>query len=112
MTAPWNALAWTVFISCFIAPFLILINRRFKTRPKAMITLCLAILTGIWLEHYLLLGPAFHPHVHRLPLGWVEAVVAVGFFGLLAAAITGYFRQFPELLTVGRDENRLIIEDG
>jgi Ni/Fe-hydrogenase subunit HybB-like protein len=112
MTAPWNALAWTVFVTCFITPFLILLNRRFKTMPKAMITLCLAVLAGIWLEHYLLLGPAFHPHVRHLPLGWLEAVMAVGFFGLLAAAVTAYFRQFPELLTVGADENRIRVEDG
>ncbi|WP_394707994.1 hypothetical protein [uncultured Desulfosarcina sp.] len=98
MAAPWNALAWTIFVGCFVAPFLILINRRIKTMPKAMIGICLAIMTGIWLEHYLLLGPAFHHHVHHLPLGWVEAAVAVGFFGLLAAAVTTYFKQFPELL--------------
>jgi Ni/Fe-hydrogenase subunit HybB-like protein len=112
MAAPWNALAWTVFIGCFIAPFLILLNRRFKTRPKAMITLCLAVLTGIWLEHYLLLGPTFHPHAQHLPLGWVEVAVAIGFFGLLAAAIRGYFGQFPELLTADTDPNRLMVEDG
>lgn len=98
MTAPWNTLAWTVFIGCFVAPFLILLNRRIKTRPRAMTVICLAVIAGIWLEHYLLLGPAFHHEVDRLPLGWVEAAVAVGFFGLLAAAITGYFQQFPELL--------------
>ena len=107
MAAPWNTLAWTIFIGCFVAPFLILINRRIKTVPKAMIVICLAVMTGIWLEHYLLLGPAFHHHTHHLPLGWVEVAVAVGFFGLLAAAITGYFKQFPELLEV----NRLKTED-
>jgi hypothetical protein len=98
MAAPWNVLAWTVFFGCFVAPFLILINRRIKTRPKAMMVICLAVMAGIWLEHYLLLGPAFHHHAEHLPLGWVEAAVAVGFFGLLAAAVTSYFTQFPELL--------------
>ena len=98
MTAPWNALAWTVFIGCFAAPFLILLNRRIKTRPKAMTVICLAVMAGIWLEHYLLLGPSFHHGARHLPLGWVEVAVAVGFFGLLAAAVTGYLRQFPELL--------------
>ncbi|MFO7715598.1 hypothetical protein [Desulfosarcina sp.] len=111
MTAPWRALAWTIFVGCFVAPFLILINRRIKTMPKAMTVICLAIMTGIWLEHYLLLGPAFHHHAHHLPLGWVEAAVAVGFFGLLAAAVTGYFQQFPELLQ-DNHAGRLKVEAG
>jgi len=98
MAAPWNALAWTIFVGCFIAPFLILINRRIKTMPRAMIVICLGTMTGIWLEHYLLLGPSFHHHAHHIPLGWVEGAVAVGFFGLMAASVTQYFRQFPELL--------------
>jgi hypothetical protein len=109
MAAPWNVLAWTVFFGCFVAPFLILINRRIKTMPKAMAVICLAVMAGIWLEHYLLLGPAFHHHVDHLPLGWVEAAVAVGFFGLLAAAVTSYFTQFPELLQGGRTD-RLEVE--
>jgi Ni/Fe-hydrogenase subunit HybB-like protein len=100
MTAPWDKLAWTIFIGCFLAPFLILINRKIKTMPKAMIVICLGTMAGIWLEHYLLLGPAFNHHVHHLPLGWVEVAVAVGFFGLLAAAVAGYFKQFPEILEV------------
>ena len=66
--------------------------------PKAMTVICLAVMTGIWLEHYLLLGPSFNQHTHHLPLGWVEPAVAVGFFGLLAAAVTGYLKKFPELL--------------
>ncbi|GAB6908412.1 MopC [Desulfosarcina cetonica] len=109
MATPWNALAWTVFIGCFVAPFIILINRRIKTNPQAMTVICLAVMLGIWLEHYLLLGPAFHPHVHHLPLGWVEVAVGVGFFGLLAIAVTRYLKTFPELLAAGA-ENRLTVE--
>jgi hypothetical protein len=41
----------------------------------------------------------------------VEAAVAVGFFGLLAAAVTGYFKQFPELLQ-GKKINGLEAEGG
>ena len=66
MAAPWNKLAWTIFIGCFIAPFLILINRRIKMIPRAMVVICLAVMAGIWLEHYLLLGPAFNHHIHHL----------------------------------------------
>jgi hypothetical protein len=98
MAAPWNVLAWIVFFGCFLAPFLILLNRRIKTMPKAMTVICSAVIAGIWLEHYLLLGPSFHHHARSLPLGWVEVAVGIGFFGLLAAAVTAYFKQFPELL--------------
>lgn len=98
MAAPWNVLAWIVFFGCFLAPFLILLNRRIKTMPRAMTVICSAVMAGIWLEHYLLLGPAFHHHAQHLPLGWVEVAVGIGFFGLLAAAVAAYFRQFPELL--------------
>jgi Ni/Fe-hydrogenase subunit HybB-like protein len=98
MAAPWSTLAWTIFIGCFVAPFIILINRRIKTRPRAMTVICLLVMVGIWLEHYLLLGPSFHHHAEHLPLGWVEAAVGVGFFGLLAAAVTGYLQRLPEIL--------------
>ena len=111
MAAPWQALAWTVFIGCFVAPFLILINRRIKTKPKAMTVICLAVMTGIWLEHYLLLGPAFHHQAAHLPLGWVEVAVAIGFFGLLAASVTTYLRKLPELLEVGKADNVTVEAD-
>jgi hypothetical protein len=111
MAAPWNVLAWTVFIGCFLAPFLILINRRIKTMPRAMIVICLASHDRHLAGALPALGPSFHHHAHHIPLGWVEAAVAVGFFGLLAAAVTGYFQQFPELLQ-GRKVETLEVEAG
>jgi hypothetical protein len=104
MTAPWNALAWTVFAVCFIAPFLILINKKIKTIPVAMIVICSAVLAGMWLEHFLLLGPAFYHHVEILPLSWIDAFVALGFVGLLAGALFYYLDQFPEILQARSEE--------
>jgi Ni/Fe-hydrogenase subunit HybB-like protein len=98
MLEPWNTVAWTVFIVCFVAPFLILLNKKIKTRPKAMIGICSVVITGMWMEHHLLLGPAYHHNAENFPLGIYDLLVALGFFGLLAMAITGYLRQFPELL--------------
>ncbi len=104
MRWPWGGLAWLIFIVCFIGPFLILINRDIKTRPKAMIAICSAVLAGIWLEHYLLLGPAFYGH--HMPFFWAEAMLAPGFFGLLAWAVTTCFQQFPELLPLSHGKER------
>ncbi|KJS31879.1 MAG: hypothetical protein VR64_10150 [Desulfatitalea sp. BRH_c12] len=106
MTAPWNRLAWTVFIGCFIAPFLILINKRIKTIPAAMIVICGLVIAGMWLEHLLLLGPVYHTHVPAVPLSWADGMIALGFLGLLIGAVFVYLRQFPEILNVLPEENR------
>jgi len=98
MATPWRALAWTVFGVCFIGPFLILINKKIKTLPAAMIVICGLVIIGMWLEHFLLIVPAFYPHSEVLPLSWIDLGVGLGFLGLLALALKYYLRQFPELL--------------
>jgi hypothetical protein len=98
MLSPWRPLAWTVFAVCFVAPFVLLLNQKIKTVPAAMLVICAVVITGIWLEHFLLLGPVYHHEALTLPLGWIEGVIALGFVGLLALALKAYFKQFPELL--------------
>lgn len=104
MTAPWHGLAWAVFTVCFIAPFLILLNKKIKTVPAAMSLICGAVVLGMWLEHFLLLGPAFYPHVQNLPLSWIHVMVGLGFLGLLAGALFYYLDQFPEVLQARSEE--------
>ena len=106
MKAPWNVLAWTVLAICFIGPFLILINKRIKTIPAAMIVICSVVIVGMWLEHFLLLGPVFHHHVETLPLSWIDPAVAIGFLGLLMAAVLFYLRQFPMALQNRLEDHR------
>jgi hypothetical protein len=98
MLSPWRSLAWTVFIVCFAAPFLILLNKKIKTVPAAMLTLCGIVIAGMWLEHFLLLGPVYHTQARILPLGWTDLLIALGFLGLLVGALAAYLRQFPEVL--------------
>ena len=106
MSAPWRSLAWIVFGVCFIGPFLILINKKIKTIPAAMVVICSLVVVGMWLEHFLLLAPALYPYAKTLPLGWIDLGVALGFLGLLMAAVTLYIEQFPELLHVRAEEGR------
>lgn len=98
MVAPWNGLAWTVFIVSFLIPFLILLNKSVKTKPRFMIALCSLVLAGIWLEHLLLLGPALEPGVAGLPLGAADALITLGFLGLMALSLLGFDRIFPGLI--------------
>jgi len=97
--APWNRLAWTVFIVCFILPFFILLNRKVKTKPLFMILLSSMILIGIWFEHLLLVGPALNHETSGLPVGVSDLLITLGFLGLMAFAVTFFMNQFPELGT-------------
>jgi hypothetical protein len=63
-----------------------------------MIIICSITIVGMWLEHFLLLAPAFYPNTQTLPLSWIDLGVAFGFAGLLAWALAAYLKQFPGLL--------------
>ena len=105
MTEPWSYLAWTVFIVCFIMPFLVLLSRKIKESPKCMAVVGVLVLTGLWVEHYLLLGPCYlHAPGSGFGAGIREIVITAGFLGLFAAAVLVYFRQFPDVLDYSSQE--------
>jgi hypothetical protein len=106
MVPPWKGLAWVVFSVCFIIPFLVLLNRKVKTRPRFMLVFCSIIIAGMWLEHLLLLGPALNHHVTSIPIGIGDILITAGFFGLMALAVSGYLKQFPELVRLDAKEVR------
>ena len=101
MTLPWQPLAVTILIVGFLIPFFILLNRKVKSKPVPMIILCTVVVLALWLEHLLLLGPAWNHHVSSLPLGPTDVLIFLGFFGLMAFAIAYFLRMFPEF-TPGR----------
>ena len=96
--ADWNSLAWTVLIVCFVLPFIVLLNKKVKTKPIFMILICTAVIIGIWLEHLLLLGPALSHNSDSIPLGFSDGLIFLGFFGLMTLAVTYFLRRFPELV--------------
>ena len=98
MLSPWNTLAWVILIVCFLIPFFILLNRKVKSKPLPMIVLCSVVIVGLWLEHLLLLGPAWNHNVSSLPLGPVEVLIFLGFLGLMAFAVASFLRIFPEFI--------------
>jgi hypothetical protein len=96
MLAPWNKLAWTVFIVCFVGPFFILLNQRIKTKPVLMLTICSVVIVGIWFEHLLLLGPALSHESQSIPLSFSDGLISLGFLGLMAIAVGYFLKVFPE----------------
>ena len=92
---PWSTLAWTIFVICFIIPFVILLNKKVKSKPVFMVILCSVIIIGFWFEHLLLLAPALSHDAHSLSLSVSDALISVGFLGLMVIAIRFFLRRFP-----------------
>ena len=92
---PWNTLAWTIFVICFIIPFVILLNKKVKSMPVFMVILCSVIIVGFWLEHLLLLAPALSHDAHALSLNVFDGLITVGFLGLMVTAVSFFLRRFP-----------------
>ena len=105
MLAPWNELAWAIFIVCFIGPFVILLNQKIKTKPVFMIILCSVVIIGIWFEHLLLLGPALNHGAQSIPMNIADGLISLGFLGLMAIAVRYFLTVFPELALV-KESNR------
>jgi hypothetical protein len=102
MTVPWRYLAWGIFGACFVIPFFILLNKKVKSMPVFMLILCSAIITGIWLEHFLLIAPAQGHAGHMLSLGLDDFLISLGFLGLMLLALNRFLEQFPELARVDK----------
>ena len=105
MLAPWNELAWIIFIVCFIGPFVILLNQKIKTKPVFMIILCSVVIIGIWFEHLLLLGPALNHGAQSIPMNIADGLISLGFLGLMAIAVRYFLTVFPELALI-KESNR------
>jgi hypothetical protein len=93
-----------VFILSFVIPFLILLNKQVKTKPRFMIGLCSLVFVGIWLEHYLLLSPALNPRADSIPINIADVLIALGFLSLMVLAVRFALVRFPELLPVQQQE--------
>ena len=91
---PWKPLAPLVLIIAFGIPFVVLLNRKVKMKPLAMLVLGIVILSGMWLERFMLIAPAIWKK-EDLPLGLIEALITAGFFGLMGLCILGFLKRFP-----------------
>ncbi len=91
---PWATVSFVVLLLNFLLPFPILLLQWVKRAPTALAGISALILVGMWLERYVLVVPSIWQG-HRLPLGWVELGVLLGFFALFTLAFRAWVRIFP-----------------
>ncbi len=90
---PWKGLAWVVFPMCFIIPFISLLSRDVKKNTKTYAVVCFVLMTGVWLDRYLIIMPEISPH--HIPLGVTEVGIFVGFLGAYLLCIRNFLSKYP-----------------
>jgi hypothetical protein len=94
--APWSGLAWGVLITCFALPFVVLLSRKIKMKPVAMLVLSSIILVGMWFERFLLVVPSLWKE-GEIPFGFLEIFITAGFLGMMVLSVLWFLRVFPAL---------------
>ena len=82
-TAPWQSVSWAVLLFNFLLPFSLLLLQWVKRTPGALAVVGASVVTGMWLERYVLVVPSVW-HETWLPLGWPELGILGGFAALFA----------------------------
>ncbi|MDX1566797.1 MAG: hypothetical protein R3223_03285 [Longimicrobiales bacterium] len=89
----WGGLSALVVILCFIVPFMGLIGRTPKLKPKVLGTFTAVILVGLWLERYVMVVPSVFEGGPILTI-W-EPLIGLMFLGLFLASFRWFLRTFP-----------------
>lgn len=105
----WRTVGFLVLFFCFIWPLLAMLNRRLKERATPMVLFAAVVLTAMWMERFLLVGPSI-PVGDASLLGLVEVGVTLGFAGLLGTVFLAFMDRVPPV--VRRDPVLDLIEEG
>lgn len=77
---PFEALSWSVLITVWVVPFIVLLNGRIKTVPAAVSAIALIILAGLLVEKLVMVMPVTPVHGRLLAVETVLLVVLVPVF--------------------------------
>ncbi|MEJ2720772.1 MAG: hypothetical protein P8181_06475 [bacterium] len=77
---PFEALSWSVLVTVWVIPFIVLLNGRIKTVPAAVSAIALIILGGLFVEKLVMVMPVTPIHVRLLALETLLLVMLVPVF--------------------------------
>ena len=90
---PWKGLAWIAFPMAFIIPFISLLSRDLKKNRVTYAVVCVVLMTGVWLDRYLIIMPELSPN--SIPLGLKEIGIFLGFLGAYLLCIRNFLSKHP-----------------
>ncbi len=96
----WAWLSQTVAVTCFVAPFTILLSRGVKKMRWPFAAICLLVMMGIFLERTLLVMPSIHfgDTFPVMNFAVVSVGVWVGFLGLMTQVCGRLLASLPPLV--------------
>lgn len=93
----WKCLFWLNPILSWGLPFLLLISRNAKRKPRVLGGVAVLVLVAHWLDLFLMIAPGVYSkhagEAGKLLLGWQEVVIALGFFGLFIGVVSFAFSK-------------------
>ncbi|MEQ1503499.1 MAG: hypothetical protein ABMB14_14780 [Myxococcota bacterium] len=95
----WNWLAQVVGMTCFVAPFTILLSRGIKKMRWPFVGICTLIMCGIFMERTLLVLPSVHYGDPRNPMVIFVCVGTwLGFVGMFVQVVSRVLASIPPLV--------------
>lgn len=93
---PWINLAYVAFGMSFIIPYICLLSRDVKKTPWAHSLVALVLMTGVWLDRYMIIVPEVSPdHVPLFVAPWIDIGIFLGFLGAYLLCVTNFLSKHP-----------------
>lgn len=92
----WPVVSWAFLLASLLLPFCILLSRAVKEHPRSLLGVSVLVLTGMWLDRFVLVVPSLW-RGPEIPFGWLEAAITAGFAALLLLCYWAFSRFVPLL---------------
>ncbi|MDZ7781334.1 MAG: hypothetical protein U5R14_15575 [Gemmatimonadota bacterium] len=92
----WGGFSVLVIVLCFLVPFVGLIGRKAKMKPKLLAFFASVIMVGLWLERYGLIAPSLHHEGDPIFSIW-HPLIGLMFLGLYIGSVRWFLSTFPAM---------------
>lgn len=90
----WGGFSTLTIVLCFIVPFIGLIGRKPKMKPRIYGFFASIIMLGLWLERYGMVAPSLHHEGDPIFTMW-HPLIGLLFAGLYLGSVRWFFQTFP-----------------
>ena len=91
---PWPVFQWGVIILLYFFPIVVFLSRGIKERPRFLMAIAAIILAANWFYQFVEIAPSIWKE-QVPPLGLIEALMTLGFLGLVGLCWLAYARIVP-----------------